>query len=223
MTGKLAPQPKHKPLRILQVFHRYAEYGKEEHRSHDRSALTKWHSPIVSTSGFHADGVLSAPETMRDLLLASNAADTVVLNDYHSTQSRDRRIPDKKRVSDSCDFLSLKGAPHTFEIFTLRWSTEGFELWLDYQKNSGYIGRPRRDDFKIAHLEQDRAVRVTINGKFDFSLSGRKARTYAERDYFFCYLGAANDFEFLEASTATSQKPVPQTEAKHVDLRAVLY
>lgn len=223
MKKTMTQQHKHKPLRILQVFHNYACYGKEQNNSQTRSVLTRWYSPLVSTTGFLSDGVFFANEDLRELLLASNSADTLLLNDYNDRLALERRIPVNKPVSDFYNFFSLRGAPHAFEIFTLRWSALGFELWLDYQNNSGSIGRPRRNNFKVAHLEQGRAVRVSINGKFDVSLSGHRPRTYVEREYLFLYQGETSCFEFQPATQVTSQKFVPVTDAKHVDLRALLY
>lgn len=53
------------------------------------------------------------------------------------------------------------------------------EVHLRYDRS--VLGYPERDDFLLCTLQPGRALELFINGKRDFSLTGRRARTYTEQ------------------------------------------
>lgn len=97
-----------------------------------------------------------------------------------------------------------QGAVELFQIEKTGPAT--FDISLHYSAHAALIGLPRRQDHRIAVLRAGEPVCYRINGKADFSLSGRRQRTYTEYHYLFEYLGQARQVEFrplnkLEAST----------------------
>ncbi len=63
------------------------------------------------------------------------------------------------------------------------------DIELEYSTHSMTIGEPFRSNHKIFEIKAGQAVRYLINGKSDFTLTGRKQRTYYEFDYLFEWWG----------------------------------
>ncbi len=87
----------------------------------------------------------------------------------------------------------------SFEIFKLIKKEPGrFSLHLNYSENELNIGIPTRNNHKIAAIKQQQVIQYRINGKSDFTLTGRKARTFIELDYLVEYKGQADTITFTE-------------------------
>lgn len=100
-----------------------------------------------------------------------------------------------------------------------RKAEDQYELFLDYTSNSSLLGMPQRSDHKIAELRPGHPVRLRINGKSDFTLSGRKQRTYFEFDHIFEWVGSATKLEFKDFFEFGIIKTIPITACKLVDER----
>ncbi|MDQ7948378.1 MAG: hypothetical protein REI93_06025, partial [Pedobacter sp.] len=61
-----------------------------------------------------------------------------------------------------------------------------------------------------------------VNGKFDFSLTGRRARTYIDQTYIFEHLGEVSSYAFLKEPLIPLLKTVP-TAYKLIDLNKTLF
>lgn len=167
------------PKTVLQVFHNVVSYGKEENNAAAREALCRWQNTLQSRCGDAVNGVLSLPQELLADRVRFERSDLLILNDYNNTAEIGKRVPLHEEVSTSgVTLLQLGSRSVDYEIFQLRRGVSGLELHLAYTPHAAYIGVPRRSDYQIARLEPGRPLRVTINGKFDFSASGRRARTY---------------------------------------------
>lgn len=90
-------------------------------------------------------------------------------------------------------------------IFQIVPSDAGLELWL----NGDYwtVGAPERGRFRIALLRPQQTVAVKIDGKRDFTATGRQARLYVEQEYRITYFGALAE---MQPATGLLQQPPPQ-------------
>ena len=109
----------------------------------------------------------------------------------------------------------------TFEIFRIeKKDPDSFNLYLDYSGNQFSIGIPGRDDHKIAAIKLNQPVRYRVNGKSDFTMSGRKQRTFAEYDYLIEYVGQADKIVLKDQDKIETIKIKPNY--KLVDERKIL-
>lgn len=118
--------------------------------------------------------------------------------------------------SHACLVLDV---PRPFAVFNLV-QRETLELHLRY--DHFYVGIPERQNFKICDLQAGEPVEVKVNGKTDFSLTGRRARLFKEQQYIFNYLGLYEEARLLKAPVTPVLKTVP-AERKLIDLLKPLW
>lgn len=212
------------PKTVLQVFHNVVSFGKEENNAAAREALCRWQNTLQSRCGDAVKGMLSLPQELLADRLRFERSDLLILNDYNDAEQVKGRVPLHEEVGASgVTLLQLGSRSVDYEIFQLRKGDSGLELHLAYTPHAVYIGAPRRNDYQVARLEPGRPLRVSINGKLDFSASGRRARSYQVRDYLFMLLGDFSTFTLQPDTAPATVKRLPLQEAHHVDLREILY
>lgn len=212
------------PKTVLQVFHNVVVYGKEQNTATGREELCRWQPALLSHSGAAAGATLLLPQALLDDRAQFERSDLVVLNDYNRAEQAGALVPLHEEVGVSgVSLLQLGSRTVDYEIFQLRRGASGLELHLAYSRHAACIGAPHRGDYQVARLEPERPVRVTINGKLDFSASGRRARSYLVRDYLFLLLGQFSRFEMRPPDAPCTLKTLPLADARHVDLREILY
>lgn len=218
MTAPAARWPKS----VLQVFRRSTGYGKAENNHEAREALTRWRGTVLSRTGGVEGGTLVLGEDVRERWGRFAHCEMVVLTD---PDAGSRGMPGAfpAGLEPGHDFLQGLDRPRRYDVFTLLRSPAGFDLSLDADALRSLFHAPRRAGFRVAELREGRPVRVTLNGKQDFSMTGRRARSYLVLDYVFTYLGEAGGVELRPPDKVEQVKTVPLEEARHVDLRTVLY
>lgn len=212
------------PKTVLQVFHNVVRFGKEENNAEAREALCRWQKTILSRCGDVKGKSLALPQEVMADRSRFERSDLLILNDYNNAEEVGKRVPLHEEVGASgVTLLQLGSRCIDYEIFQLSRGEKGLDLLLDYTRTAPYIGAPRRNDYRLACLKPGDVLRVTINGKLDFSASGRRARSYQVRDYLIQYLGDIGSFTFQPESTPPTSKRPPLSQARHVDLREILY
>ncbi len=209
----MKPQPItfKKPIKIVQLFRNINTYGKEEKSFEDRKEKIAW-KPISSTAGFVKDNVVHLPES---ILAQPNFehCDLIVLIDdnFQASQNvvytNEKNLCFRNKSSNKLDFLQIK-------------LEEKIELFI---KPSYFeIGDPERDEFKVCELTIAKPISIKINGKRDFSLTGRRARTFIEQEYIFNYIGDFTTIQIEKEPFTPIVKNVP-TEKKVIDLMKTLW
>ncbi len=212
------------PKWVLQVFTLVVPYTKEEKSFEDRKDRSQWNSYTGSSTSQlkvnpdteETELTLSSEHTFLDIM----ENDLIVLNDSN----------------DESDFgsihfynLNKKHGNIPFSIFKLQKSktlndSGGLELELELHLNYNEttIGDPKRENFKIANLLPGKTIEVKVNGKFDFSMTGRRERTYKEQIFRFQLCGPVSSIEFARVSPNSWVKKIPQPN-KIIDLMKQLY
>lgn len=200
-----------KPVKIIQLFRNINTYGKEEKSFEDRKEKIAW-KPMQSTSGFVKDDVAHLPEVvLTDPNFASFDLIVLIDDNFQELQNvvytKAQNLCFRKNSGNEVDFLQIK-------------LNEKIELYLKH----GYfeVGFPERDNFKLCEIAIHNPIAIKINGKRDFSLTGRRARTFVEQEYIFNYLGDFTKFEILKAPIIPILKTIP-LERKVVDLMKTLW
>jgi len=119
-------------------------------------------------------------------------------------------------------FNQLK-TPKSFELFWIKKSqANNFELFIDYVSNSMTIGTPKRENHKIAELKAGNPLRYKINGKSDFTMTGRKQRAFYEFDYVFELYEQIEKIEYLDLNKISKIKTIPIEACKLINERKIL-
>lgn len=210
------------PIHVLHVAQLGVVLGKPEWRSYVRQEALRWPDTVTARFDQRPDGTLRLDQTWveRPALERSQVA---VITDRVPRPGLDTPYRWFGRGDAPYDLLQLSPrAPASYEIFTIRLGPTGLELWLEYARNS-WIGEPALPDMKLANLAPGSAVRVRLAGKNDFSMTGRRARTYRVLDYLIRHLGLHERFALVTGGAAQSNRRVRLEEAKFVDLMKRLY
>jgi hypothetical protein len=225
-----------RPKRIIQVYHNHLRYTKDRKSFADRKDALAWKAQIHSYAPYLKEGRLVIPQTVNHPDLEK--CDTILLHDFNVDSEAEaiqmmkekyprdlltyeRRADGQQRpVLRQMQCMQLTGSQISTDIFWLREGDDGIEIHLQYDLFS--IGEPRRDNFKLANLEEDVPIEVKINGKLDHAMASGRERTYHEQDYIFHLLGQTNEFELARDPFGGSQKNIPKP-AKVVDLLKRLF
>ena len=223
---------------VIQIFKSVERIEKLDYSTESRQLLDKWGDSFVSKTGYLTDSTLLLPinkEQEPDL----KTADLVIIQDINGfdpflvekswdktnwpswfKNSRKNDVLSANRQLICFNRLLRKG---TCEIFKIEKNESGtFDLHLNYSANEFHIGIPKRDDHKIAELKLGKPIRYKVNGKSDFTMTGRKQRTFVEYDYIFEYLGQADKMEFRDLNKIGKTKSIPTDNYKLVDERKIL-
>lgn len=210
------------PKSVVQLFHRATRYGKAENTHEAREALTRWRGTVLSRTGGVRGKTLLLNEGVREAWGRFAPGELVVFHDHEAESESFRRVLPSYQGPEYT-FLQGLDRPRSLDVFTLVRTPEGFDLHLDGEALASLLRAPRRGSFRVAKLLPGRPVRVTLNGKWDFSMTGRRARNYVVLDYVFVYLGEVDEVEVRPAEAVEELKEVPLAEARHADLREILY
>jgi hypothetical protein len=209
----MKPQPpiSKKPFRVIQLFRNINSYGKDEKSFEDRKDKIAW-KPIESTAGFVKENVVHLPESILEQPNFERCDLILMIDDnFQSFQNvvytSEKNLCFRNKSSNKFDFLQIK-------------LDEKIEIYL----KPGYfeVGFPERNEFKVCELTIAKPVSIKINGKRDFSLTGRRARTFIEQEYIFNYIGDFTEIIIEKEPFNPVLKSIP-VERKTIDLMKPLW
>lgn len=202
---KIATHSFSKPIQVIQIFRKQIRFGKEEKKTFD---LRAFHSAEEATSnlGFVEDGKLFLPENVKEAKGFAEADLLVLVENIISEKPAE------------CHFLRTTSL-NSVEIFKIR-GIDAMELHLVW--NYFDVGEPKRPDIKLCDLTPSKAYEIRLNGKTDFSLTGRRPRHYLEQVFSVEHLGAFTQCHWIADSEVRPTKTRPLTR-KLIDLRKPLW
>ncbi|WP_026969965.1 hypothetical protein [Algoriphagus terrigena] len=202
---KVSPHSFSKPVQVIQVYRKQIRFGKEEKGSFDLKQFLSAEK-VTSNVGYVEIGELFLPEAAMENQ-GFSGADLFVLVD---------NIISEKPAE--CLTLHSPGA-NPIEIFKIR-GNDPAELHLEWSYFG--VGDPTRQSMKLFDLVPGKAYEIRINGKTDFSLTGRRPRHYLEQVFVLEYLGSFDDCRFYSDSADLPAKKLPASR-KVIDLRKPLW
>ncbi len=194
-----------RPIKVLQIFSNILRYAKEDKSFDKRKERMEW-KPIFSANGYVQDGQLFLPPAILQHM-ALERCNLITLKDSLAPQFNYM----ENMESNDCFELSVPRKLGNFKIQ----QAEELELHLHY--NRFFIGIPKRSNIKLCNLRPGLPVEIAINGKTDFSLTGRRDREFTEQLYIFEYLGDFKTCIVLKERANPVLKPIP-AERKLVDM-----
>lgn len=194
-----------RPLKILQVFTNVLRYAKEDRSFDKRRERLQWR-PAESSNGYTREGELFLPPGILQHPVLERANLLTIKDSLAPQFSYMERLG-----NNDCFELT---APRTLGNFKIK-QDEELELYLQYDRF--FIGTPKRANMKLCSLRPHQPVEVFINGKTDFSLTGRRSRQFNDQQYIFEWLGDFKSCRILPENAAPVLKQIP-TERKMVDL-----
>lgn len=194
-----------KAVTVLQIFRHVNVYTKSERSFALRKQKIHWPKQL-SKSGFIENGILCLPESIMQAPQL-HTCDLITIEDHFLSGEMKQEI----QTSNRC--LSLH-QPVNLYIFQLN-KKEALELFLRYDRWE--VGFPERTDFKLGTIKTHQPLAVKINGKNDFSASGRRERTFTEQYFVLENLGSFDKCTLLKKPQQAVEKKIPEP-AKLVNL-----
>lgn len=223
---------------IIQVYKSKEIFTKSAYTPENRTRFHDLEISLDSTQGYLENETLFLPIDYKNLSDVKTA-NLIIIQDIKGWESfivnknfENLKLPEwykKSRrdfiIADNRNFYGLNqiSTPKAFEIFKIQKSdNEVYEVFIDYLSNSERIGIPERENHKICNLKQSKPIRYKINGKSDFTMSGRKERTFYEFDFIIEWIGKADKIEFFELNKIKKTKTIPLDNCKLIDERKIL-
>lgn len=217
---------------IIQVYKLSSNIKKPEYNNEIRERLMQWPKSLYSHTGSIKNQKLILPIEKKDEV---NNAGLLILHDvvdFDPELIENALLPERFKnysrngiIHNNPELYVFKhpSTTHSFQIFKLEKAGESYNLFLNYSNSDIFIGQPERDDHKIAELRKNKPVRYRINGKNDFSASGRRQRSYMEYDYIIEYSGTVYELEFKDRHQINCEKHPQVNDVKLIDERKILY
>lgn len=223
---------------VIQIYKSKEIFTKSTYTPENRKLFNDLGDSFDSTQGYLENETLILPIECKNLP-DIKTADLIVIQDIRGWESfvenkylESLNLPDwfkKSRrdflISDNKNLFAFRqlSTAKSLEIFKIRKSADGFyELEIDYSTNSMRIGIPERENHKFCNLKKHKPIRYKINGKSDFTMTGRKERTFYEFDFIIEWIGTANRVEFRELNKINKLKNIPLGNSKLIDERKIL-
>lgn len=208
-------------LYFAQVFKVGCVFNKVNYTAENRKKALDIRNTIESNTGYYQDNILYLPQEMSKSIESQNVQLIIKV--------------DLVSCSTEFDLMNHTGIPErnimiygttnqkSFDIFNVKQKDDAnFEIFLNYDKNAVSIGIPKRDNHKISEIKPGAPFRYLINGKSDFSMTGRKQRTYYEYEYIFEGLRPVNRIEYLDEKELLVLKKIERKNCKIIDERKML-
>ncbi len=202
---------------VIQIFKWVEHIEKPDYNTASRQRIGAWES-VKSKTGFLKNGIITLPAESRDEL-ANQKPDLLIIQDIHNFDllAKEKHVLTSNLLFKSFDISSKS---RDFEIFKFIKNENGImEIWLNYANS---IGLPKRENHKIAELRLGKPIWYKINGKHDFTMTGRKQRSFAEFDYSIEFVGTAEAIEYKELNKIEIIKTIPAVDCKLIDERKIL-
>lgn len=212
-----------KPKHVLHVFHNQHRYDKLRNYADYRKWLLTWPGKLACNAGYlDPSGRVLLHDSITEYADHFEQSQMLILTDR--TPNSDYVPICDKHHRDSPQHVFVKNAEHAkdYSIFKIKRTDGVLSVHLNYQDNGFYIGIPRRDNFQVAQLAPNQPVRITINGKSDFSASSRRERTFYLLDYLFVYYGEFTEFATASPAQLAVERDFRFAPVKHVDLQKIL-
>ena len=224
---------------IIQLFKSHTRVSKPNYTPEKRKSISEWPESIESQTGFLEDETLILPKDKENQPNLRSAR-LVIIQDILGFQPEQimnawgkQNVPSwfsESRIayelSENPQFGSFlySSKPWPFELFRIEIEEQNaFSLFLNHLANRTNIGIPERENHKIAVLKKNQPIRYRINGKSDFTLSGRGTqRIFSEYDYIMEYLGKVQSIDFQDIQTLRVSKEIPHQKCKLIDERKIL-
>ncbi|GAA0877234.1 hypothetical protein GCM10009119_02020 [Algoriphagus jejuensis] len=202
---KTVPHSFSRPIQVIQIYRKQSRFGKEEKKSFDLNAFLAAEE-VSSNVGFIENGALFLPENVKEHTGFAEA-DLMILVDNVISEKRE-------------ELLFLHSASlNSVEIFKIRGGNPP-ELHLEW--SYFYVGDPSRQSMKLCELVRNKVYEIRINGKTDFSLTGRRPRHYLEQVFVVAHLGNFSECSLFSDSEILPPKTLPEVR-KVIDLRKLLW
>jgi hypothetical protein len=219
---------------VIQIFKSVDRIEKPDYNTASRQKVGVWET-IASKTGFLKENIITLPIESNndpkvknaDLIIIQDIKDfdPFLINKFWDNSQFPEWLKSSRKENLNLGNLQLKefsihSKPWIFEIFEFKKpNNDTIEVWLKY---SDTIGIPKRESHKIAELKIGKPIRYKINGKDDFTMTGRKQRTFSEFDYILEYIGKADKIEYKALNKIETLKNIPATDCKVIDERKIL-
>jgi len=223
---------------VIQIFKSSKTFNKSNYTEKNRKLFNSLPNSFESTTGFDEDRTLHLPIEYKNYpglesssliiiqdfsgfnpFTLTKDANSLFFNNWIKNRHRNLPLQENKEIF----VFNQISTPSSFELFKiLKSQGDNIELFLDYNSNSSIIGIPARENHKVCELKINKPIRYKINGKSDFTMTGRMERSFYEFDYIFELKGCIEKIKYLELNKIQTNKSIPINNCKLIDERKIL-
>jgi hypothetical protein len=193
------------PVQVIRLFKKQLRFGKEDKAGFDLRAFHVLES-AGSSGGFALEGKLFLEGSLLEKSEEVRGSDLLVM------------VDDADPAKPSALHFLRTSSANRLEIFKI-FGKVPVELHLEW--SYFHVGDPSRNHMKLCDLVPGKAYEIRVNGKTDFSLTGRRPRHYLEQIFVVEHLGI-----FSEYTPISDSKKIPNRlpeQRKIIDLRKPLW
>ncbi len=213
---------------IIQIYKSKAIFGKADYTPNNRRQFENISIEVYSSMGYVKNQSLFLPFEYKNQPNL-NTSDLIIIQDItgFNPYLANKDVNHKGlRTGNNELIFGIKHVeiPKSFEIFKIcKKQDDNYDLYINYVANSMVIGEPARENHKICELKMNQPIRYKINGKSDFTMSGRKERCFYEFDYIIELIEKVEHIEFLALNKIQKEKKIPLRNCKLIDERKILH
>lgn len=225
---------------VFHIFLKSATVTKTGYTPEFRKSFLDWGSSVRSELGYIENNRLILPDYWKDQVPPVVRTGGIVLQDIlgYSGRERQRELELEVRRRFLPEWYLRSQMEHNRELYCFnkqnrKWplgmlsiekSEEGtFDLFVDFLENPYLIYESPRVHYRIGTLKKAESIEIRANGKSDFTMTGRKQRTYYEVRYIIQYLGDVQGIDFRPFKGITIDREIPETFFRQIDLRKKYY
>ena len=192
-----------KSFHVVQVFKNCYKYDKSYKDYELRKEFVLWKDEIESEASISNEVVEISNRLYKNRTGIIGDLMLIIDNNYSNKHEFDNlRLINKETFVDNLvynaicreefenesrvKFGQLRSKGINFEIFKIK-KGQVIEFHLNWDEWK--IGFPIRENYKLIDLKLNRPVEIKVNGKRDFSMTGRGKRTFYENNYILEYKG----------------------------------
>lgn len=226
-------------IHVFHIFLKSARVSKPDYTPEFRKSFQERTAVVRSELGYVQNNRLFLPDYWKGEFFAARTGG-IVLTDIWGYSGREQKrelelLVKRGLLPEWYVRSQLKQKPElrSFDKQLRNWSLgmlsiekvqEGdFDLYVNDLENHYMMNESPMNRFRIGILKKNSPVEVLINGKSDFTMTGRKQRTYFESSYLIQYVGKVESIEFLPYNEVTIERTIPDEFSQRIDLRKKYY
>ncbi len=215
-------------IHLIRIIKKSGRFTKDVYNPAVREAFHSWPGQILSSAGKWDNGHLILSHDISENHNPKRLQALVLFDELTDWEARCIKAEKQNGRMPGCRSetigLNRETKQWPIEFFTLSLNENGeFDVFLNYDAHASWIGEPIRENHQIGTLKKGIPAEICINGKTDFSLTGRRQRTYAEFSFLMEYYGTADTVECAPAVSTQTAVYLPAQPWKKIDLRKRFY
>lgn len=212
---------------VLQVYQSFQWIKKADYKILDKNNIHHWHLLESLNYASFKDNKFTLSNNLANSI--ADNVDVIILKSNLSDVENEQLIVEHQKgvedipIQNNNSLITINEEVNQWNLSFLQINYNRSDATFDIHLKPDYLGDPIREPHRLAILRMGNTLKYCVNGKSDFTLTGRKQRTYLEVEYLFNYLGIVSDIQSVKQNQFVNNLSVPTSYTKIVDERKILW